>query len=106
MFLDKNLDHIREQYMPQRSFVFMITREELIRMRNMTFDEIDPDDAIDLDDLDVDVTLSKQEKILNILNSGKNPYFCKSQGYLIKVGFEPNGVSAEEALESLVKMKW
>ena len=85
----------------------MITREELIRMRNMTFDEIDPDDAIDLDaDDDIDVTLSKQEKILNILNSGKNPYFCKSQGYLIKVGFEPNGVSAEEALESLVKMKW
>ena len=34
----------------------MITREELIGMRNMTFDEIDPDDAIDLDDLDVDVT--------------------------------------------------
>ena len=84
----------------------MITREELIRMRNMTFDEIDSDDAIDLDDLDVDVTLSKQEKILNTLNSGKNPYFCKSQGYLIKVGFVPNGVSAEEALESLVKMKW
>lgn len=84
----------------------MITRDELIRMRNMTFDELDPDDAIGLDDLDVDVTLSKQEKILNILNSGKNPYFCKSQGYLIKVGFEPNGVSAEEALESLVKMKW
>ena len=84
----------------------MITREELIRMRNMTFDEIDPDDAIDLDDLDVDVTLSKQEKILSVLNSGKNPYFYKSQGCLIKVGFEPNGVSAEEALESLVKMKW
>ena len=85
----------------------MITREELIRMRNMTFDEIDPDDAIDLDaDDDIDVTLSKQEKILSVLNSGKNPYFYKSQGYLIKVGFEPNGVSAEEALESLVKMKW
>ena len=65
----------------------MITREELIRMRNMTFDEIDSDDAIDLDDLDVDVTLSKQEKILNTLNSGKNPYFCKSQGYLIVADF-------------------
>lgn len=104
MFLDKNLDHIGSNKCHEG--VFMITRKELIRMRNMTFDEIDPDDAIDLDDLDVDVTLSKQEKILNILNSGKNPYFCKSQGYLIKVGFEPNGVSAEEALESLVKMKW
>lgn len=31
----------------------MITREELIRMRNMTFDEIHPDDATDIDDLDV-----------------------------------------------------
>lgn len=85
----------------------MITREELIRMRNMTFDEIDPDDAIDLDaDDDIDVTLSKQEKILSVLNSGKNPYFYKSQGCLIKVGFEPNGASIEEALESLVKIKW
>ncbi len=84
----------------------MITREELIRMRNMTFDEIYPDDVIDLDEDDVDVTLSKQEKILSVLSSGKNPYFCKSQGYLIKVGFKPNGASIEEALESLVKMKW
>lgn len=84
----------------------MITREELIRMRNITFDEIYPDDVIDLDEDDVDVTLSKQEKILSVLNSGKNPYFCKSQGYLIKVGFKPNGASIEEALESLVKMKW
>ena len=85
----------------------MITREELIRMRNMTFDEIDPDDAIDLDaDDDIDVTLWKQEKILSGLNSGKNPYYYKSQGCLIKGGFEPNGASIEEALESLVKMKW
>ena len=84
----------------------MITREELIRMRNMTFDEIYPDDVIDLDEDDVDVTLSKQEKILSVLSSGKNPYFCKSQGYLIKVGFKPNGASIEEAQESLVKMKW
>ena len=28
----------------------------------MMFDEIDPDDAIDLDDLDVDVTLSKRRQ--------------------------------------------
>mgnify|MGYP001622988692 FL=1 len=85
----------------------MVTREELIRMRNMTFDEIDPDDAIDLDaDDDIDVTLSKKEKILKVLNSGKNPYFCKSQGTLIKIGFNPNGVPIEEALKSLVKMKW
>lgn len=84
----------------------MITREELIRMRNMTFDEINPDDVIDLDEADVDVTLSKEEKILNVLNSGKNPYFCKSGGILVKVGFASNNTTVEEALKSLNDMKW
>ena len=34
----------------------MITREELLRMRNMTFDEINPDEVPDIDDLEIDVT--------------------------------------------------
>ena len=84
----------------------MISREELLRMKNMSFDEVNPEDMIDIDDFHIDVTLCKQEKILSVLNSGKNPYFYKSQGCLIKVGFEPNGASIEEALESLVRMKW
>ena len=56
----------------------MITREELLRMRNMTFDEINPDEVPDIDDLDIDVTKSKREKILEVLESGRNPYFVKS----------------------------
>ena len=44
----------------------MITREELLRMRNMTFDEINPDEVPDIDDLDIDVTKSKRDKILEV----------------------------------------
>ena len=41
----------------------MISREELLRMKNMTFDEVNLDDIIDVDDFHIDVTLSKSEKL-------------------------------------------
>ena len=63
----------------------MITREELLRMRNMTFDEINPDE---------------------VLESGRNPYFVKSGNILVKIGFASTSRTIEEALESLVQMKW
>ena len=55
----------------------MISREELLKMKNMSFDEVNPEDMIDIDDFHIDVTLSKSEKIKQILESGKNPYFLK-----------------------------
>ena len=77
----------------------MITREELLRMRNMTFDEINPDEVPDIDDLDIDVTKSKREKILEVLESGRNPYFVKSGNILVKIGFASTSRTIEEALE-------
>ena len=84
----------------------MITREELLRMRNMTFDEINPDEVPDIEDLDIDVTKSKREKILEVLEAGRNPYFVKSGNILVKIGFASTSRTIEEALESLVQMKW
>ena len=84
----------------------MITREELLRMRNMTFDEINPDEVPEIDDLEIDVTKSKREKILEVLESGRNPYFVKSGNIIIKIGFASTNRTIEEALESLVQMKW
>lgn len=84
----------------------MLTREELLHMRNMSFDEVNPEEIQDLDAMDIDVTKSKKEKILGILESGKNPYFIKSGNILVKVGFASTSRTIEEALESLVQMKW
>ena len=84
----------------------MLTREELIHMRNMSFDDIDPGDVPDIKDLDIDVTKSKQEKILAVLESGRNPYFVRSGDILVKIGFASTDRTVEEALESLVQMKW
>ena len=56
--------------------------------------------------MNIDVTKSKREKILGILESGKNPYFIKSGNIVVKVGFASTSRTIEEALESLVQMKW
>lgn len=84
----------------------MLTREELLHMRNMSFDDINLDEVPDLKDLDIDVTKSKREKIMDVLESGRNPYFVKSGNILVKIGFASTNRTIEEAMESLVQMKW
>ncbi|MBM6804432.1 hypothetical protein H6B07_17640 [Mediterraneibacter glycyrrhizinilyticus] len=83
----------------------MISRDELLRMKNMTFDDINPDDIMDIDDIHIDVTLSKSERIKQILESGKNPYFLKSGNIIIKIGFADTTRTIEDALESLVSLE-
>lgn len=83
----------------------MLTREELLHMRDMSFEDINPEEVPDIKDLDIDVTKPKREKIMGVLASGRNPYFIKSGNILVKIGFASNNRTIEEALESLVQMK-
>ena len=83
----------------------MLTREELLQMRNLSFDDINPEEIPDVKDLNIDVKKTKQEKILGILESGVNPYFIKSGNVIVKIGFASTSRTIEEALESLVQMK-
>lgn len=85
----------------------MLTREELLHMRNMSFDDVNPDEIPDIKDLDIDVTKSKEEKILKVLESGRNPYFVRSGNILVKIGFASTSRTIEEALESpVLKREW
>jgi len=84
----------------------MLTREDLLHMRNASFDDVDPDDVPDITDMEIDVKKNKKEKVAEVLESGRNPYFVKSGKVLIKIGFASTNRTIEEALESLVQMKW
>ena len=102
---NRNIRFALKQGMRERER-HMLTREELLHMRKMSFDDIEPEEISDVKDLDIDVTKSKREKILSVLESGRNPYFIKSGSVIVKIGFASTGRSIEEALESLVQMKW
>lgn len=84
----------------------MLTREELLHMRKESFDDVDLEKVPDIAELKVDVKKNKREKIAEVLESGRNPYFVKSGNILIKIGFVSTSRTIEEALESLVQMKW
>lgn len=83
----------------------MLTREELLHMRNLSFDEVNLEEIPDIKDFNIDVKKTKKEKILGILESGRNPYFIKSGNVIVKIGFASTSRTIEEALESLVQMK-
>lgn len=83
----------------------MLTREELLHMRNLSFEDVNPEEIPDVKDLNIDVKKTKKEKILGILESGRNPYFIKSGNVIVKIGFASTSRTIEEALESLVQMK-
>jgi hypothetical protein len=84
----------------------MLTRQELLHMRNMSFEDVSAEDVADIKDLDIDVAKGKKEKILGVLESGRNPYFVRSGSILVKIGFASTSRTVEDALESLVQMKW
>ena len=85
---------------------WMISRDELLCMREMSFADISPKEIPDIKELDVDVRRSKKEKIMDVLESGRNPYFVKSGNIIVKIGFASTTRTIEDALESLVQMKW
>lgn len=87
-------------------FVHMLTMEQLLHMRSQSFKDINPEEIPDIKDLEIDVKKSKREKILGVLESERNPYFIRSGNILVKIGFASTTRTIEEALESLVQMKW
>ena len=83
----------------------MLSRAELLKMREMTFEDIDPKEIQDVEKLKIDVKKSKPEKVREILESGKNPYFLKYKGITIKIGFASTNRTIEEAMQSLVHIQ-
>lgn len=48
----------------------MLTREDLLHMRNMSFEDINPAEIPDLDQMDIDVTKSKKKRFWASWNRG------------------------------------
>lgn len=53
----------------------MLSRAELLKMREMTFEDIDPKEIQDVEKLNIDVKKSKPEKIREILSPERTLIF-------------------------------
>lgn len=80
-----------------------MTSEELRKMSEMTFEDVDIDDVQEIGEFKFDMDKPPVDRIRKILGSGKNPYFRKTNdGTMIKISFANNGRSFEDNMVNLL----
>lgn len=80
-----------------------ITLEELEEMKNINIETVNPDELVDIKDIKIDETKSKDEKIYEFINQIKNPYCFKCGKMIIKVGFEETDITFEDRIQNYLK---
>lgn len=76
--------------------------EKLLKYRDVDLSNINIDDVDKIEDIKIDKRKSSKDRIIDFLNSVKNPYVFNVDGKLVQIGFSNNNVSADECLTNLL----
>lgn len=76
--------------------------EKLLKYRDVDLSNIDIDDVDKIEDIKIDKRKSSKDRIIDFLNSVKNPYVFNVDGKLVQIGFSDNNISADECLTNLL----
>lgn len=83
----------------------MMTINELNIMKNQDFKTCDINSLVDIRDINIDTTKSRQDKLLEFIEKIKNPYFFKVGDIVVKVKFVDDNKSFQEKMENLLLSK-
>lgn len=75
---------------------------DLDALKNVDLKTVDRDTLVDIRDVNVNLELSKEERIVDFIRQIKNPYCFKVGKIIVKVSFNDNGPTLEEALINLL----
>lgn len=64
-----------------------MTLGELEVFCNSSFEDIDKDKLIDINNVIINQSLSKEERIIDFMKTAENPYFFKCGNVVVKVSF-------------------
>lgn len=76
-----------------------MTLEDLEALAKMNFENIDKSEIVDINDIFINQSLSKEERILDYIKKVKNPYFVKIGDAFVKMSFSDNGLKIDECIE-------
>ena len=76
--------------------------EKLLKYRDVDLSNIDIDDVDKIEDIKIDKRKSSKDRIIDFLNSVKNPYVFNVDGKLVQFGFSDNNISADECLTKML----
>ena len=73
----------------------------LKEMREIDIMDIDRESVVEASAIHVDMDLPKTERMLDVVNQmNGNPYFLRSGGTLVKIGYADTAVTLDERMES------
>lgn len=78
-------------------------REKLERCKNISLNEVNPDDVDELSSIKINTRMNPVNRIIDFISKTKNPYIFKVNGKLVKIEFSKNDTSAEESLTNVIK---
>lgn len=79
-------------------------KEKLERCKNVSLEDINPDEVDEITSIKIDKRKSSNERILDFLNKVKNPYIFKVNGKLVRIRFsETTDKTADDCLTSVLK---
>ena len=82
----------------------MINKETLKEMANMDIEKADVNNLVDINDIKIDINLSKKDKILSYLEQIKNPYIYKCGKVIVKVSFKDTDKTLNDQFESYLNI--
>lgn len=78
-------------------------KEKIERCRNISIEDINPDDVDDLEDIKISRKKCREERILDFIIATKNPYAFKVNGTLVKISFSNNNRNAKDCTNRVIK---
>lgn len=72
------------------------------QMKNADIRTIDTTELVDINGIQIDPDLSREDRLHDFIQQVKNPYCFRVGKVAVKLGFAQDGTSLEDRLESLV----
>lgn len=72
----------------------------------MSLDEIDRDSLVDIQNVTIDTTLPKEERMRCFIKQVKNPYLYRHGKYVVKISFSDTDITLEQRLADYVRTKY
>ena len=69
--------------------------------KNINIKDINSDDIDNIDDITIDSEIPYEDRILDFINSTKNPYFFKINDTIVKFSFPENDITADKCVENV-----
>lgn len=77
--------------------------DDFAKLKEVDVQKVDPDTLVDIGDIQIDNTLPRIERQREFVRQIKNPYCFKVGKVVVKVSYNDNGVTFEQAMENYLQ---